>query len=92
MAVELAAPSAERDAGLKRLDECLKEARMQQVIPRVLSQEEQRKKREEVIWHARVGLYHAKRTLERADSNERREHALWVIKVYEKMLERYKEK
>jgi hypothetical protein len=37
-----------------------------------------------IVWHAR-------RALERSDNNEWREHTLWVIKIYEGMLERNKE-
>jgi hypothetical protein len=65
-------------------------ARGEKYIPPVLTPEQEREKRAEVRWHARKGLWHAKRALERANGIERRDHTLWVIKVYEEMLERNK--
>jgi hypothetical protein len=61
-------------------------------IPPVLTPEQEREKRAEVRWHAQKELWLAKRALERANGNERQEHTLWVIKIYEEMLERNKEK
>jgi hypothetical protein len=66
-------------------------ARGEKYIPPVLTPEQEREKRAEVRWHAQKGLWSCKRALERANSIERREHTLWVIKIYEEMLERNKE-
>lgn len=60
--------------------------------PPVLTPEQEREKRAEAKWHAQKGLWHAKRALERANSDEQREHTLWVIKTYQEMLERNKER
>jgi len=57
----------------------------------VLTPEQEREKRAEARWHAQKGLWSCRRALERANSKERREDTLWVIKVYEEMLERNKE-
>jgi hypothetical protein len=66
--------------------------RGEKYIPPVLTPEQEREKRAEVRWHAQKGLWHAERALERANGNEWREHTLWVIKIYEEMLERNKGK
>jgi hypothetical protein len=66
--------------------------RGEKYIPTVLTPEQKREKRAEVIWHAQKGLWHAKRALSHANSNEWREHTLRAIKIYEEMLERNKEK
>ncbi len=67
-------------------------ARGEKYVPPVLTPEQEREKRAEVRWHAQKGLWHTKRALEGASGNEWREHTLWVIKIYEEMLERNKEK
>jgi hypothetical protein len=59
--------------------------------PPVLTPEQEREKRAEARWHAQKGLWSCRRALERANSKERREDTLWVIKIYEEMLERNKE-
>jgi hypothetical protein len=65
--------------------------RGEKFIPLKLSPEEQREKREASIWHARQGMYFAKRALESANTKKQRERALKGIRTYKEILDRNKE-
>jgi hypothetical protein len=53
--------------------------------------EEERLEREMAAWNARVGLWDARRALQRAKTDQDRERIQKTIKIYEEMLERNKE-